>query len=114
MCEESGMTKEYGCAYWHDHADEASALISTGPAETFDVCTALCMGNPLCESVKWTEAISPMVSECKLYSQSWDTSDKTCSIPDVIGGRKCHRKGFSLKSDSSQGSVQRMEQIGDP
>lgn len=81
------MTKEYGCAFWHDHVDVANALISTGTADTFDVCTALCMANPLCESVKWTD----MVTECKLYSQSWDTNDKTCSIPDVIGGRKCHR-----------------------
>ena len=106
------MTKEYGCAYWHDHADEATALISTGPAETFDVCTSLCMANPLCESVKWTEAMSPMVSECKLYSQSWDTNDKTCSIPDVIGGRKCHRQGSP--PDFSPDSVRRMGQIRDP
>ena len=97
------MTKEYGCAYWHDHVDEATALISAGPTETFATCTALCMANPLCESVKWTE-FAMTVSECKLYSQSWDTNDKTCSIPDVIGGRKCHRQGYPLESDKSIGS----------
>ena len=92
------MTKEYGCAYWYDHVDHDTALIGSGPAETFDACTALCMANPLCESVKWTEATLP-VFQCKQFSQSWDTNDKTCSIPDVIGGRKCHRQGYPLKSD---------------
>ena len=86
-CEESGMTKEYGCMY----ADEVNALLNTVPAATFEDCTALCMADTTCESVKWTEAISPMVSECKMFSESVDTNDKTCSIPDVIGGRKCLR-----------------------
>ena len=106
------MTKEYGCAYWHDHADEATALISAGPAETFDVCTALCMANPLCESVKWNEGELIPAFQCKLYSQSWDTNDKTCSIPDVIGGRKCHRQGYPLESDKK--SVHRIGKLGNP
>ena len=91
-CEENGMTKEYGCVY----ADEANALLNTAQAATFELCTELCMGNTVCESVKWTETIT----ECKMFTSSWDTNDKTCSIADVIGGRKCHRQGFSVFNES--------------
>ena len=83
MCEETGMTKEYGCAYFKD---DNSQHISAQAADDWDTCTELCMGDPTCESVFWEEDITT----CTLVMASVDTEDKTCSHAGVIGGRKCH------------------------
>ena len=83
LCEETGMTKEYGCAYFKD---DNSQHISAQAADDWDTCTELCMGDPTCESVFWEEDITT----CTLVMASVDTGDKTCSHAGVIGGRKCH------------------------
>ena len=71
---------------------------------SFEACTALCMANPICESVKLH--VTPMGSLCKLFSHSWDTNHKTCSIPDTIGGRKCHRLGCPFPDSTKFSSVE--------
>ena len=83
MCEETGMTKEYGCAYFKD---DNGKHIGAQEAADWNTCTELCMGDPTCESVFWEEAITT----CTLVQESVDTGDKTCSHDGVIGGRKCH------------------------
>ena len=84
MCEETGMTKEYGCAYFKDdHANHIDAY----EAANWDLCTAGCMQHAFCESAFWEED----TRVCTLSGdQSVDTADKTCSHTGVIGGRKCH------------------------
>lgn len=59
--------------------------ITSQPATSWDACTELCMNEPLCESAIWDTPLEL----CDLMMASTSTNDKTCSIDNVIGGRKC-------------------------
>ena len=83
MCEETGMTKDHGCAYFKD---DNGKHISAQAADDRDTCTELCMGDPTCESAFWEEDITT----CTLVTESVDTADKSCSHTGVIGDQKCH------------------------
>ena len=84
MCEETGMTKEYGCAYFKNIG---GSHIDAYDAANWNLCAAGCMHNALCESAFWEEdtRICFLVGD-----QSIDTADKTCNHAGIIGGRKCH------------------------
>ena len=56
------MTKEEGCAYFHDDS-AGPEFISSNPAATWDICAATCMADDNCESVVWLES----VPDCALY-----------------------------------------------
>ena len=83
MCEETGMTKEYGCAYFINNGNQQIAVL---PADNWEDCSYSCMLEPACESASWHEGLKT----CILLEQSFDTADKDCNNPGVIGGRKCH------------------------
>ena len=108
MCEETGMTKEYECAYF---INDGSKVIAVLPADNWEDCSYSCMLEPACESASWHEGLKT----CVLLEQSTDTADRDCNNPGVIGGRKCHAErecaplvcemcdahGFTLNEGSS-------------
>ena len=89
-CEETGMTKEYGCAYfWDQGVPDMAQSIESLEATSWEACTELCMNNPECESAIWDTTAGEDQGMCDLMRASTSTNDKTCSIENVIGGRKC-------------------------
>ena len=56
LCEETGMTKEYECAFFFDQTvqENIDQVIGTpAVATTWEICTKMCMQNTECESVFW-------------------------------------------------------------
>ena len=92
-CEETGMTKEYGCAYfWDQGVPDMAQAIESLEATSWEACTELCMNEPECESAIWDTTAGEDQGMCDLMRASTSTSDKTCSIENVIGGRKCAKE----------------------
>ena len=75
--------------------------ITSQPATSWDDCTNMCMNEPECESAIWDTALEL----CDLMRASTSTNDKTCSIDNVIGGRKCATERVIRKKMSDKSRI---------